>query len=86
LSPKGLWARKRRPDVDCRLQIIQSFLARAIRLYEKEPGEPFDSSRLGVYVQRWVGWVNAGIREDGMVLVLRDTGVLPVFPAHPKEA
>ena len=42
--------------------------------------------RLGLYVKRWLRWVNAGIREDGMVLVLRDTGVLPVFPAPPKEA
>jgi len=30
-------------------------LTRAIRLYEQEPGELFDSSRLGVYVRRWVG-------------------------------
>ena len=42
--------------------------------------------RLGLYVKRWLRWVSAGIREDGMVLVLRDTGVLPVFPAPPKEA
>ncbi len=39
---------------------VENFLARAIRLYEQEPGEPFDSSRLGVYVQRWVGWAGAG--------------------------
>ena len=30
-------------------------------LYEQEPGEPFDSSRLGEYVQRWVRWVEAGL-------------------------
>ncbi len=46
--------KKRRPGVDRHHQIIQTFLARAIQLYEQEPGEPFDSSRLGVYVQRWV--------------------------------
>ncbi len=33
---------------------IENFVARAIRLYEQEPGEPFNSSRLGLYVRRWV--------------------------------
>ena len=66
--------------------MMQTFLARAIRLYEQERGGRFSSSPLGLYVKRWLRWVNAGIREDGMVLVLRDTGVLPVFPAPPKEA
>ncbi len=42
---------------------VQNFLARAIRLYEQEPGEPFDSSRLGVYVQRWVRWAGTVVRE-----------------------
>ena len=37
---------------------IEKFLARAVRLYEQEPGEPFDSSRLGLYVRRWVSWVS----------------------------
>jgi len=42
------------PMVDRNSQTMQNFLARAIRLYEQEPGETSDSSRLGVYVQRWV--------------------------------
>jgi len=29
---------------------IENFLSRAIRLYEQEPGEPFDPYRLGVFV------------------------------------
>ncbi len=30
------------------------FVARAIRLYEQEPGEALASARLGLYVRRWV--------------------------------
>ena len=40
---------------------LENFAARAIRLYEQEPGEPLDSSRLGEYVKRWSGWVRAGL-------------------------
>jgi hypothetical protein len=40
---------------------VENFLARAIRLYEQESGEPSGSARLGVYVQRWVTWVGAGL-------------------------
>ncbi len=38
---------------------IEQFVARAIRLYEQEPGEVSASSRLGAYVHRWVRWVGA---------------------------
>jgi hypothetical protein len=34
---------------------VERFVARAIRLYEQEPGESCDSSRLGTYVQGQVG-------------------------------
>ena len=34
---------------------IERFVARAIRLYEQEPGEAFASSRLGLHVRLWVG-------------------------------
>src|SRR5207245_7585479 len=40
---------------------MDNFVARALRLYEQEPGEPFASARLGAYVQRWVRWVRAGV-------------------------
>ncbi len=33
---------------------VENFVARAIRLYEQEPGEACASSRLGLYVRRWV--------------------------------
>ncbi len=33
----------------------------AIRLYEQEPGEALASSRLGLYVRRWVRWAGAGL-------------------------
>ncbi len=33
---------------------LENFAARAIRLYEQEPEEPVDSSRLGEYVQTLV--------------------------------
>ncbi len=39
---------------------IENFVARAIRLYEQEPGEACASSRLGLYVRRWVRWAGAG--------------------------
>ncbi len=40
---------------------IENFVARAIRLYEQEPGEAFTSARLGLYVRRWVRWAGAGV-------------------------
>ena len=42
---------------------IEHFVVRAIRLSEQEPGELCASTRLGVYVQRWVKWVGAGANE-----------------------
>jgi len=33
------------------------------RLYEQEPGEPYDSSRFGLYVKRWLRWLWAGRRD-----------------------
>ncbi len=36
---------------------IERFVARAMRLYEQEPGEALASARLGLYVQRWVRWI-----------------------------
>jgi len=40
---------------------VYNLIAHASRLYEQEPREPNDSSRLGLYVRRWLGWVYAGI-------------------------
>ncbi len=40
---------------------IEPFVARAIRLYEREPGEADASARLGSYVRRWFGWAGAGL-------------------------
>ena len=42
---------------------VERFVASAIRLYEQEPGEPLASARLGVYAQRWLRWVRAGLTE-----------------------
>lgn len=36
---------------------IEKFLARAVRLYGQEPGEPFSSLRLGLYVRQWLRFV-----------------------------
>ncbi len=41
-------------------KIIERFVARAIRLYEQEPGEAFAFARLGLYVRRWVRWARSG--------------------------
>ena len=40
---------------------IEQFVARAIRLYEQEPGEALASAQLRAYVRRWVGWAHAGL-------------------------
>ncbi len=40
---------------------IERFVTRVTQLYEHEPGEPFDSARLGDYVSRWVRWTTAGV-------------------------
>ncbi len=42
---------------------VENFVARAIRLYEREPEEVLASSRLGLYVRRWVRRVQAGLPE-----------------------
>jgi RNA-directed DNA polymerase len=53
-SPHGLTVAK---------ETLKRFVERATRLYEQEPGEPCGSSRLGLYVERWLRWVTAGISE-----------------------
>ncbi len=40
---------------------IEQFVARAIRLYEQEPGEALASARLRLYVRRWIRWAGAGV-------------------------
>ncbi len=42
---------------------VENFVARAIRLYEQGLGEALASARLGLYVRRWVAWVQAGLPE-----------------------
>ena len=44
------------------------FIERIVWLYEQEPGEPFGSSRLGLYVKHWLRWVRACL---GALNVLR---------------
>jgi RNA-directed DNA polymerase len=53
ISPEGLSLAKK---------TIENFIARAIRLYEQEPREPYGSYRLGLYVRRWCRWSRAGLR------------------------
>ena len=45
---------------------IEQFVERALRLYEQEPGELGGSSRLGLYVRRWVSWTGAGHQDTGL--------------------
>ncbi|CAB1063130.1 hypothetical protein D1BOALGB6SA_7913 [Olavius sp. associated proteobacterium Delta 1] len=40
---------------------LMKFVARAIRLYEQERGKPEGSPQLGLYVRRWVRWVEGGL-------------------------
>ena len=53
-SPEGLTVAEK---------TIEQFVERALRLYEQEPGELGGSSRLGMYVRRWVGWAEAGFAK-----------------------
>ena len=40
---------------------IERFIAHAVQIYKKEPGEAFAPSRLGKFVQRWFRWFYCGI-------------------------
>ncbi len=51
-SPAGLAVAK---------ETAARFVAHANQLYEQEPGMPFVSSRLALYVRRWVRWAGAGL-------------------------
>lgn len=42
-------------------ETVARFIERALRLYEREPGEPCGSSRFGEYVNRWMGWARLEI-------------------------
>ncbi len=54
------------PDGLCvAAKTTERFVARAIRLYEQEPGEACASSRFGLYVRRWVRWTSAGFGKKG---------------------
>jgi hypothetical protein len=44
---------------------IERFLARAVRLYEQERGEPCGPVSLGLYVRRWLGWLRGITPERG---------------------
>ena len=43
---------------------VQRFVARATRLYEQERETPGGVTQLGLYVQRWVRWVEGGLGAD----------------------
>ena len=43
------------------MKTVENFVARATRLYEQERENPQGSSQLGLYVQRWVRWTEAGL-------------------------
>ena len=51
------------------VKTVENFVARTIRLYEQEPGQPSGSPRLGEYVKRWSRWIRAGL-PDGSIKVL----------------
>ncbi len=51
-----------RPDrLSMAAKTIENFVARATRLYEQEPGGPVGTSRLGLYVHRWLAWLVRGL-------------------------
>ncbi len=58
---------------------IEKFLSRAVRRYEQEPGGAFSSSRLGLYVERWVRWSYGGAARRGFRKG-RPFGLFPCLP------
>ncbi len=50
ISPEGLSLAKK---------TVENFISRATRLYEQEPEGGLTSHRLGVYVKRWVRWLDS---------------------------
>jgi len=54
-SPRGLGLARK---------TVENFLARATRLYEQEREAPDGASMLGLYVRRWVSWVEGGLGAD----------------------
>ncbi len=52
------------------IKVCNLHFRKPIRLYEQEPGEPFGSARLGLYVQRWVRWTRACLPLDDIKVVL----------------
>ena len=75
LSPKGL-------SPACKT--VENFIARATRLYEQERENPKSSPQLGLYMQRWVRWVGAGLEQKktppkrGLIFTLQSCLVLSV--------
>ncbi len=60
------------------------FVARATRLYEQEPEEAFASTRLGLYVRRWVGWAVGGLMGcPGALLMHHLRGLRPKYLVCP---
>jgi len=70
ISPEGLSLAKK---------TVENFISRAIRLYEQELGEPFNSTRLGAYVQRWVRCVVSMVCERVCVVRWFACGHLRAF-------
>jgi len=76
ISPEGLSLAKK---------TVENFISRAIRLYEQEPEEPHDRSRLGLYVNQWCRWVQSGLpgnervsyRHSGHSYWVAPSGPLP---------
>jgi len=69
ISPEGLSLAKK---------TVENFISRATRLYEQQPGEFFDSPRLGLYVKRWLEWARTGV---GGLTVLNSTKFIDPDPA-----
>jgi len=59
---------------------LQHFVDHVIRLYEQNPGESFDKSRVGLYVKRWLRWSRAGL---GCLVKLEIPACLGLFPMSP---
>lgn len=58
---------------------LEHFVARVRQLYEQEPREPDTSSRLGVYVRRWVRWVRAGVPSDKRLVLYLGVEILAML-------
>ena len=58
---------------------LERFIEKATRLYEQEAGKPEGFPLLGLYVERWGRWAQAGLSSCSPSIIAQ-TGGQPTYP------